>query len=114
MNVLKNSNHSLRARAVVAVGKAQVKKATATLLELLNDNTFPAELAIEALGRLQVSEAGSIIVSRFKHAPLNIRFAILRACKNIQSTECLKLLYNATDDYNHDLRDEALKLLAIK
>jgi HEAT repeat protein len=112
--VMLGNDHVLRTQAVVAIGKARVKQAAPLLMALLKDDSFPAELTIDALGALEASEAGDLLVERFLLAPLGIRFAILRACKRIQTPKCMKLLYDAAGDLNVNIRNEALKLLALR
>ena len=113
---LKARDPLLRAEAARAAAKAGVVEVANVLAGALESGDIPAHIAVEGLARLQSTAGVGFMVENFRKtgSGMQVRLAILRACKLLQTPDCLRILYGAANDRNASIRFEALKLLAAK
>ncbi len=112
LRLLASPDESLRAHAARTAGRAQIAAAIPSLRRALDDGTLPRVTAITALGALRDESLEAVVVTGFSQATTSERFAILKACKRLETRACLNLLYGATYDRDPSVRSEAQKLIA--
>ena len=109
---IQGSDPLLRAEAARSASEAGVKEAAPILVKALKKQHIPSDVVIESLAKLDSKEAVPYMLKHFRGARMGEQLAILRACNQLQTAPCLRLLYDATQDTNPTIRYEAMKLLA--
>ncbi len=114
IRALASEDPAIRAEAATAAGLAKVDAAIPTLLTALTDQTIATERVIDALSRLGDELADEFMVTAFfdRGTTMEVRLAILHACRRTESLQCIGLIARAGGHPNPDIRAEALRLIA--
>jgi HEAT repeat protein len=113
LGAVRHSDPMVRREAAISGSKAGVRELAPILSHALEDNSLDADVVVMALARLKDGAIEAYMLERFRDsdASMRMRLAVLHACKELQTPECIRTLYSAANDANLTIRHEALLLL---